>query len=478
MKVIYCVLALILSIPVFAQPDSLWSRNYGGGDDDWCFALVQTTDGGYVLAGHSGNTSASSHVWIVKTDGNGDVLWNRSFGGSDYDQCYAAIQTLDGGYALAGRTYSFGAVGWDAWIVKTNAGGDSLWGRTFGGESDDWFSSLIQTSDGNFAVAGLTGSFGFGGGDAWLVKISPGGDSLWSRTFGGGSHDWCSSIIENSNGELCLAGGTQSFGSASTNFWLVVTSANGDTLWSRTYGGNSHDECRSIIESSDGGYVLAGSTYSFGTWPENFWVVKTSSLGDSVWSQVFSGAGEDECFSVVQALDEGCLLGGTGSYGSGGTDFWLAKVDASGNDLWVKTFGGVNNDACTALIRTSDDGYALAGSSSSFGGADYDYWLVKTGSELLAEEAPTPMNPAFLYANYPNPFNSETEISYDLPISSHVSLTVYDLVGRQCATLVNSFERAGHHTSTFVGSELVSGVYFCVLRTLNYEVVEKMVLIK
>jgi hypothetical protein len=162
---LFCLTLTLFAAPVLAQPDSLWSRTYGGDHHDGCNSLVQTANGGFALAGSTSSFGTGGDFWLVRTDANGDSLWSRTYGGQDYDYCNSLLQTADGGFALAGVTESFGAGDHDFWMVRTDENGDSLWSRTYEGQDWDECQSLIQTADGGFALAGETWSFGAGGRD-------------------------------------------------------------------------------------------------------------------------------------------------------------------------------------------------------------------------------------------------------------------------------------------------------------------------
>jgi hypothetical protein len=475
------VFATSTSMAVAQPPDSLWSRTYGGDSFDACFSVQQTLDGGYILGGNTYSFGAGgSNFWLVKTDANGDSLWSRTFGGSNDERCYSIQQTSDSGYILAGSTESFGAGYQDFWLVKTNAYGDSLWSRTFGGSAYDWCYSVRQTSDGGFVLAGVTVSFGGGYEDFWLVKANAYGDSLWSCTFGGSSHDRCRSVQQTSDGGYVLAGYTYSFGAGETDFWLVKTDANGDSLWSRTFGGDREDQCYSIHQTLDGGYILAGETISFGAGYTDFWLVKTNSIGDSLWSRTFGGSASEGCYSVQQTSDGGCILAGyTGSFGARYTDFWLVKMNSIGDSLWSRTFGGSHWDFCFSVQQILDWGYVLAGWTRSFGAGESDIWLVKTGPELAAEPFGVPVPAEYtLHQNWPNPFNPMTEIVYDLPKAGSISLRVFDILGREVTTLADGHASAGSHRVMFDGSGLASGIYFYSLQAGDFAVAKKMVLLK
>jgi uncharacterized delta-60 repeat protein len=379
---------LLLLSHAFAQigpPDSLWSRIYEGDQDDEYHSVRQMADGGYILGGFTESSGAGfEDFWLVRMNAEGYPIFAHTFGGPSVDQCYCAQQTADGGYMLAGHTYSFsGQPGYsDFWLLKTDADGDSLWSRTFGGNNAEACYCAQQTTDGGYILAGQTSSYGAGIADFWLVKTNANGDSLWSRTFGGSQDDACYSVQQTLDGGYILAGETSSFGAGGGDFWLVKTNANGDSVWSRTFGGNDWEECRCVQQTSDGGYILAGLTQSFGAGSVDFWLVKTDANGDRVWSRTFGGTENDRCYSVQQTADGGYILAGdTRSFGAGIFDFWLVKTDAEGGTLWSRTFGGSEWDDCYAVRQTSDGGYILAGYTKSFGASGRDGWLVKTGPE-------------------------------------------------------------------------------------------------
>ncbi|KXA90982.1 hypothetical protein AKJ57_02910, partial [candidate division MSBL1 archaeon SCGC-AAA259A05] len=261
---------------VKAQSEEEWSRIFGGELGGGAESLVQTPDGGYALAGGTKSYGAGSwDFWLVKTDNQGNKEWSRTFGGENSDWANSLVQTSDGGYALAGWTESFGAGENDFWLVKTDNQGNKEWSRTFGGWDSDAGLSLVQTSDGGFALTGGTESYGAGSWDFWLVKTDPQGNKEWSRTFGGENWDAPDSLVQTSDGGFALAGGTKSFGAGSYDFWLVKTDPQGNEEWSRTFGGENWDWARSLVQTSDGGYALAGWTESFAAEKDDFWLVKT-----------------------------------------------------------------------------------------------------------------------------------------------------------------------------------------------------------
>lgn len=396
-RILLCCLIIMLfaAVPLHAQPDSLWSRTFGGQKQDICHSIVQTTDGGFALGGDTysfgvgrGVRYGATDFYLMRTDENGDSLWSRTYGGQACEWLSSLVRTADGGFALSGNTNSFG-VGWeDFWLVRTDEDGDSLWSQTYGRGSADICRSLVQTADGGFALAGWTDSFSAGrwdsgGKDFWLVRTDENGDSVWSRTYGGVGNERCSSLIQTADGGFALAGHTESFNSAGEmDFWLVRTNENGDSLWSRTYGGVGREGCSSLTQTTDRGFALTGYTKSFGAGKKDFWLVRTNENGDSIWSRTYGGRNYDVCNSLIQTDDGGFILAGyTDSFGLGRKDFWLVRTDENGDSLWSHTYGGGDDEECSSLVQTADGGYALAGWTNSFGVGGDDFWLVKLCSE-------------------------------------------------------------------------------------------------
>jgi hypothetical protein len=250
--------------------------------------------------------------------------------------------------------------------------------RTYGGTSTDIAFSVVQTGDGGYAIAGYTYSFGAGEHDFWLVKTDAAGNMQWNRTYGGTSNDFARSVVQTGDGGYAIAGYTDSYSVGYDDFWLVKTDSSGNMQWNKTYGGTGNDIAYAVIQTSDGGYALTGETTSYGTGGD-FWLVKTDSSGTVQWNQTYGGASGDVAYSLVQTGDGGYALAGhTESYGAGNYDVWLVKTDSSGTVQWSRTYGGADNDVARSVVQTGDGGYALAGYTDSYGAGGYDFWFIKT----------------------------------------------------------------------------------------------------
>jgi len=302
----------------------------------------------------------------------------KTYGGTGDDAVYSVIQTSDSGFAMAGYTNSFGAGLYDFWLIKTDSSGNVQWTRTYGGLDDDHAYSIVQTSDTGFALVGGSKSFGAGDFDLWLVKTDPFGKIQWNKTYGGIWEDCGYSLIETYGGGFALAGWTASFGLGSGDFWLIKTDNKGDVEWNKTFGGLYYEAASSVQQTVDGGFALCGSTYSYGSGGSDIWLVKTDHLGYAQWNKTYGGTGEDYGYSLERTTDNGfAIAGSTSSFGAGIYDFWLIRTDGLGNVIWSKTYGGKGYDEAWSVQQVSG-GFALAGWTESLGAGGSDCWLIKT----------------------------------------------------------------------------------------------------
>jgi predicted secreted protein len=365
-----------------------WARTYGGTSYDTAYSLVQTSDGGYAMVGITYSFGAGNDdMWFVKTGSDGNMQWDKTFGGANRDNAASLLQTGDGGYVVVGHTMSFGSGGWDVWLIKTDSDGNMQWNQTYGGTAHDAANSIVRTSDGGYAIAGVTYSFGAGDSDFWLLKTNANGNMLWNRTFGGVNGESVQCVISTSDGGYAIAGDTYSFGAGDSDYWLVKTDANGNMEWNKTYGGAGWDCARCVVQTSDGGYALTGEMHSLGS--GDFWLVKTDADGNMQWNRTYGGPNRDDGLSLKRTSDGGYIIVGiTASFGAGGYDIWAVETDESGNMEWNETYGGANDDEAFSVVQTSDGGYAVAGWTMSFGAGWSDSLLVKLAGPFAVSISP------------------------------------------------------------------------------------------
>jgi len=372
----------ILDATVRPSPGSIdtFDRGYGGTENDRALSIQQTFDGGYVVAGLTASFGAGGpDVWVLKVNSAGTVQWQNTYGGTGDDAATSVQQTKDGGYIVAGITKSFGAGGADIWVLKLNdLLGTVQWQKTYGGTGDDAASSIQQTKDGGYIVAGLTMSFGAGDVDVWVLKLNSVGTIVWQKTYGGTGPDYVSSVQQISDGGYVVAGWTWSSGAGGDDIWVLKLNSVGTIVWQKTYGGTGNDEATSVQQTKDGGYIVAGSTTSFGAGKNDFWVLKLNSAGTVQWQNTYGGTENEVANSVQQTKDGGYIVAGTTeSFGAGEADLWVLKLSSAGTIAWQKTYGGNGDEEASSVRQTLNAGYVVAGYMNSFGAGSFDFWVLK-----------------------------------------------------------------------------------------------------
>lgn len=343
-----------------------WNKTYGG-PSSVPHALIKTTDGGYAFAG-----SSASDFWLVKIDAPGNMQWSQMYGTPYMNEAYALVQTNDGGYALAG-SYSYTVPNPDrtyyyVWFVKTDAAGNMRWNQTYARTGNNILYALVQTTDGGYALTGA----GF-----WLIKTDASGNMQWNQSYGGSDDDEAYALVQTDDGGYALAGRTSSFGAGGRyNFWLVKTDASGNMQWNKTYGGGGWAEAFALVKTNDEGYALAGGAAADGTMNAYFWLVKTDASGNMQWNRTYVNAATSmEAYALVQTSDGGYALAGY-TNGLGLYDFGFVKTDQNGNAQLYEEYGqGTAVDIAYGLVQATDGGYVLAGYSAG------NAWLIKTGAE-------------------------------------------------------------------------------------------------
>lgn len=350
----------------------------------WGYNAQQTNDGGYILSGYTLNTIPSSNydLYIIKVASDGTQTWANNYGGTDDDGLGDSYikQTTDGGYIVSSSRYDPATLGNDVYLVKLASDGTLSWSKTYGGTGDDLGGDIQQTSDGGYIITGSTKSFGAGDYDVYLIKTANDGTISWTKTYGGANIDIGKSVQKTTDGGYTIGGWTISFGQGNLDYYLIKTSSDGTLSWSKTYGGANSDYAYSVIQTSDGGYALAGTTASFGAGGD-FYLIKTSSDGTLSWSQTYGGANGEVGYSARQTNDGGFILAGqTQSFGADVPTYnnvLLCKTASDGTLSWSKAFGGSSYDYARSVLQTSDGGYLTIGSTESFGLTRY-YYLIKT----------------------------------------------------------------------------------------------------
>jgi len=326
-----CILLLLQISVVKVYPG--WFKHYGGSSDDKGFSIQQTSEGGYIVAGETGSyTHGGADFAIYKLDSLGNKTWFRHYGGAYMDRAYSIQQTSEGGYVVAGYTYSYSHGIEDFAIYKLNSSGDKIWFKHYGGANNDEGYSIQQTSDGGYIVAGETQSFTSGGADFAIYKLDSSGNKVWFKHYGGTGEEVAYSIQQTSDGGYIVAGYTESYTYGNEDFAIYRLDSNGNQVWFKHYGGIGYDGAKSIQQTTDGGYIVTGYTGSFSVASYDFAIYKLNSSGSKDWFKNYGGTDWDEGASVKQTSDGGYVVAGyTWSYSHGRTDFAIYKLDSDGN---------------------------------------------------------------------------------------------------------------------------------------------------
>jgi hypothetical protein len=373
-----CVSAAIAALVAGSAGAESWQRMYGGRLNDYGDALLAVADG-YVVAGSTASFgSGVFDIGLFKLDAGGDVVWNRAFGGTDLDDASALGATCDGGFVVAGSTYSFGAGARDIYLIKTDVNGIAAWTKTYGGAGTDVASDVVPLSDCGIAVVGLTDSFGAGARDIHVVRTDTDGNALWARTFGGAADDIAGGAVETADGGLLVAGFTSSFGAGGSDVYLVKIDANGNEEWSKTIGGPGDEAGSGILAASDGGFVVVGRAANPVTGELEAYLLMVDASGNEVWSQAYAGRyGDTEGRSVKETADGFVLACVTASSRPVGRDFCLLKTDTAGIEEWRKTFFGSDTVISQYDVAvTPDGGCAAVGSTDAPGAKANDVYFV------------------------------------------------------------------------------------------------------
>ena len=478
---------LLIQLTTLAQaPDTMWTKVYGGSSADYAYSVQQTTDGGFIVVGRTSSFGAGSvDAWLLKTDGMGDTLWTKTFGGDKDDWGRSVQQSPDGGYVITGETGTYGLGYYDAWLVKTDAVGDSQWTRLFGGNGNDYGycvqRTLVNPGDDGYIIGGITGSDVAGITDGWLIKTDLLGNSNWIKKYGGSGNEELHCVEQTSDGGYITTGWTSSYSPAYEDVYLFRTNATGDSLWAKTYGGSESDLGLSVKQTSDQGFIIAGWTRSLGSGSNDVYLIKTNTVGDTVWTKTYGGVYNEEAHSVLQTSDGGYILVGFIQTAPGNIDIWLIRTNSEGNTLWTKTIGGSGDDRGRSIQHTADGGYIIAGWTSSFGAGSSDMWIIKIAPEVsnVPNNNQNQLPETFaLNQNYPNPFNPSTTIKYGIPERTFVGMRIYDILGREVEMLVNEELDAGYYEIDFNATKLSSGIYLYQLKAGDFIQTKKMILLK
>lgn len=421
---LFAVTLCVFEKDLFAQsPIIQWQHSLGGSEWDFANDIQQTSDGGFVVLGTSRSNdgdimweNGGMDFWVVKLNSASELVWQKTLGSSGNEEATSIQQTSDGGYIVTGEPGTIdgdvsgnnGELGF--WIIKLSSTGNIVWENTVGGTDYDRANSIQQTNDGGFIVAGrsksddgdVTGHQG--NTDFWVVKLDALGNLVWQKTMGGSMQEVAHSIRQTQDGGYVVAGytssidGNISFNHGGEDYWVLKLDNSGNIIWEKTLGGSDYDRANSIQQTSDGGYVIAGFTLSNdGDIQEGFgdidsWIVKLDSIGNILWEKTLGNANWNVSNSILETNDGRLIVAGETSDNSGFSDAWIVILSSIGDVLSEHLFGGSRDDGAVAIDQTMDGGFVMVGTTESNNGDVLeqkglsDIWVVKFGEELSIQE--------------------------------------------------------------------------------------------
>jgi hypothetical protein len=474
---------IIAAAFVYSQtPVIEWETVIGAVNNDKPTNIFQTADGGYIVGGttHSFGGRNQDNFYI-KLNADGDTVWTKAYG--DYTHAESVsefIRTSDGGYIIVGNKARSPYPSL-FFMLKLDENCDSVW-AVISGDPDcqKGAGGIAEAYDNGYVFTGQCSQDNVGPQIA-IIKTSTDGAILWEKYYGLAGTDMGYSIIR-SDGGYMITGVSPSFNNQQFNsdLFLMKTDADGDTVWTKSYGGEQEERGSRIRKTADGGYVAVGYSKSFGGgYTKDWYIVRTNADGDSLWTRVYGSPYEDVALDIKELPDNaGFVVAGGMHYGQ--WDGCLLRLDANGDSLWAIAIGGEDYEIFYAVELTDDGGYILAGQTESYGAGGHDIYIVKLSPEQVGidnQNAPVPRTFS-LSQNYPNPFNTSTVIEYQLPTQSQVKIEIYNILGNRLCTIQDRRQSAGYYRAIWNADGFSSGIYFYKIQAGAYIETEKMLLIK
>lgn len=433
--------------------DTLWTRSYAAATDNQSYSVELATDGGFIMAGQTNVDSIN--IYVIKTNAFGDTLWTRTYGGPGKEYARSIKQTTDKGYIIAGWSSSYGAVNWDVYLIKTDSVGNVLWSKLYGGAGQDLGMDVEQTSDGGYIIGGRTKSFGAGDFDVYVIKTNSIGDTSWTRTLGGGNMDIASSIRQTTDGGYIITGTTNSFGAGSNDVYLIKLTNSGNISWSKVYGGINDDQSNSVQQTIDGGNILAGYNTDSLNINSNLFILKTDANGDTLWTKSYREPNLiNVANSIHQSYDHGYLVCGIGIAQVNYIGLYLLKTDSLGNSICnqEKIKISVNSPA---TIVTNPNSQVLSATTNIKSVSTLTFIVPEVVTNYCSTNGIALENNTTYFKMYPNPSCGEVMIEYSLRSDTRLNIT--DLVGNLLMSQTIDFQENFSRISCW---SLRNGFYF------------------
>lgn len=432
--------------------------------------VVAMPDGGYLIAGYTKNSNFSDcDVYIIKTDATGNQVWTKTYGGAKPDFPYHLLPTADGNYFLIGYSQSYGGGDADILLLKIDPSGNLIWQKTYGGSGNDYGKDIISTTDGNYAIVGSSNS-GSSSHDANLIKIDPAGTVIWSKLIGGSANDYGHSVKQCSDGGYILLGHTFSFGT-NGDAYLVKTDSNGDPVWTKNFGGSQFDEGAYITVNSDNSFTFLIRDSSSAGQEIDIRIVKTDATGNTIWSKIYGGTKKDTPKMIQPTSDGGYIVAAISrSFGWINPDMWIIKFNSVGDTTWTRRYGGAGNEHCYVVREQPDGSYIAVGKTAS-SSTDADPILLKLNANGTMAVG---INENFISEHsinlYPNP--NDGHFTIDLLDFKANKITIADVLGLEI--YMKEFE--SESTANITLHNKHSGIYFIKCESGTSTVIKKLII--
>lgn len=372
--VIFLVVLEIFLIPTLSQEKYLgeWEKVFGGPKSEKGYGIVKSSDGYIVVGETTSFGNGGKDIYVLKVNDKGERLFEKTIGGSKDDYSFSIIEGKNG-YIIVGATRSFGAGNSDVYVVKINNDGDIIWQKTFGGKGFEEGWRIARDSDWNYVIVGRTNSFGNGQYDLYLIKIDEDGNLIWEKTFGKDMSEYGYGVCADLDGYVAV-GVTNSF-SEGQDVYVVKVDKEGNLIWEKVFGGRNFDYAYDVV-NNDGNYLIVGNSNSFSD-TVDLYVLKINRDGEKIWEKVYGGKGYDTGFFVrSNGKGEYLIVGGSNSQGAGNSDVYVVKIDEEGKVLWEKYFGGADLDEGWGALWEYPF-IVVVGRSESFSVANSELYLIK-----------------------------------------------------------------------------------------------------
>ncbi len=453
---------------------------FGGEADDVGYSIKQTLDSGYIVTGQTTSFgSTSTDIYIAKTNKYLIPKWQKNFGGFFSEVGKSIIELSDSSIVIAGFSNSFGNGGYDALIIKTDKNGNTLWQKTWGGLDWDFANSICKSSDGNLIVCGNTYSFERGNSDAFVIKLDLNGNLIWQKIYGGSNFDELKCIIPTSEGGFIAAGTTMSYGEINGDIWITKLNSTGDSTWFVTNGGNKHDKGNGIVQDKFGDYLICGGTRSFPSSNGNdmdAYVCKLSNSSSFIWKSTAGNSRDEEAFSIKNSVSNYgniVITYGTNEFITFGTDIKTLLLDFNGYYVRGGSFGSTKDELGYDLQNTYDKGYVTVGYSESFNARLKDIFIVKYDSEMtigpqmvnIKQQRTLDHSISF----YPTLVNNNCFfIESEIPLNQNkINFNIFDLNGIEIRKYSLEIESENKLKIRF--NDVSSGIYFLKLNQFVFK---------